>query len=270
MNESTSEVGERLPLAERKDEDLPGHWLLARLGKRVLRPGGRALTEQLLDDAALTSSDVLEIAPGLGKTATSILRRNPRSYLGVESDPDAVALSQAAVGTAGRVVQADAQQTGADDASVDAVVGEAMLTMQSDRHKSEIVTEAFRVLRPGGRYAIHELALNPDTLSDTEKAEIRKALARSIKVNARPLTETEWRTLLTSAGFEVQLVRFAPMALLQPRRVIADEGIGRTLAFVTNVIRNRAARKRILGMRAVFTRYRDNLAAIEIIATKPA
>ena len=40
-----------LPLAGRKPEDMPGHWLLARLGKRVLRPGGRALTEQLLDDA---------------------------------------------------------------------------------------------------------------------------------------------------------------------------------------------------------------------------
>ncbi|AIC73092.1 hypothetical protein J108_01125 [Mycobacteroides abscessus subsp. bolletii CRM-0020] len=25
-----------LPLAEHRDEDLPGHWLLARLGKRAL------------------------------------------------------------------------------------------------------------------------------------------------------------------------------------------------------------------------------------------
>ena len=28
---------------------MPGHWLLARLGKRVLRPGGRELTRQMLD-----------------------------------------------------------------------------------------------------------------------------------------------------------------------------------------------------------------------------
>ncbi|MGW0036903.1 methyltransferase domain-containing protein [Gordonia sp. NPDC003376] len=266
----TAPSGDRLPLAERTVEDLPGHWLLAHLGKRVLRPGGRALTEQLLDDADLTDADVLEIAPGLGKTAASILDRNPRSYVGVEADSDAVSLTKQVVGGKGRVVTADADSTGLDDAVVDVAIGEAMLTMQSERHKAEIIAEAFRVLRPGGRYAIHELALNPDTLSDDEKTEIRRSLARSIKVNARPLTEAEWRTVLTGAGFVVETVRFAPMALLQPRRVIADEGVARTLRFVANVIRQPAARKRILGMRKTFTTYRDNLAAIEVIARKPA
>ncbi|MCF8610367.1 methyltransferase domain-containing protein [Gordonia sp. HY285] len=258
-----------LPLANRKVEDVPGHWLLARLGKRVLRPGGRGMTEQMIDDADLTGTDVLEIAPGLGKTAAAILEKNPRSYVGVESDGAAAALTGKAIGSRGRVVEGDASATGLDDESVDAAIGEAMLTMQSDRHKSEIISEAFRVLRPGGRYAIHELSLNPDTLGDDQKTEIRKALARSIKVNARPLTEDEWRTILTDAGFTVAKVRFAPMALLEPRRVLADEGILRTLRFVGNVLRDRGARRRILGMRSVFVKYRDNLAAIEIIAVKP-
>lgn len=259
-----------LPLADRKAEDVPGHWLLARLGKRVLRPGGRAMTERMLDDARLADSDVLELAPGLGKTATAILAKNPSSYVGVESDASAAALTEKAVGSRGRIVEGDASATGLDDESVDAAIGEAMLTMQTDRHKSEIIDEAFRVLRPGGRYAIHELSLNPDTLADEQKTEIRKALARSIKVNARPLTEDEWRTILTDSGFAIQTVRFAPMALLEPRRVIADEGFLRTVRFAFNVIRNKGARARILGMRSVFVKYRDNLAAIEIIAVKPS
>ncbi|MGV9795658.1 SAM-dependent methyltransferase [Gordonia sp. NPDC003422] len=225
---------DELPFAARKTEDMPGHWLLARLGKLVLRPGGRELTEQLLDDAELSDADVLEIAPGLGKTARSIIDRNPKTYVGV-------------------VV----------------AIGEAMLTMQSDRAKADIVAEAFRVLRPGGRYAIHELALHPDTLPDEAKTEIRKQLARSIKVNARPLTEQEWRKLLTDAGFEIAKVGFAKMALLQPRRVLADEGPLRTLKFVGNVLRDKDARSRVLGMRATFTKYRDQLAAIEVIAVKP-
>ncbi|MCF8571747.1 methyltransferase domain-containing protein [Gordonia sp. HY002] len=258
-----------LPLANRKVEDVPGHWLLARLGKRVLRPGGRGMTEQMLDDADLSGADVLEIAPGLGKTAGAILSHGPRSYVGVESDGDAATLTEKVVGDRGRVVEGDASATGLESESVDAAIGEAMLTMQTDRHKAEIAAEAFRVLRPGGRYAIHELSLNPDTLADDQKTEIRKALARSIKVNARPLTEDEWRTVMTDAGFTVEQVRFAPMALLEPRRVIADEGVLRTVRFVSNVIRNRAARVRILGMRSVFLKYRDNLAAIEIIAVKP-
>lgn len=258
-----------LPLSDRRDEDLPGHWLLAKVGKRVLRPGGRELTAALLDDAALAGADVVELAPGLGKTAVEILGRRPRSYLGVEADEQAVALAAAAIGDRGRVVHADADDTGLDAASADVVVGEAMLTMQSDRGKSAIIDEAFRVLRPGGRYAVHELSLHPDTLPDDAKTEIRKALARSIKVNARPLTEAEWREALERSGFVVERVRFAPMALLEPARMIADEGVAGTARIAFNVARNPSARKRILGMRKVFAKYRDQMAAIEVIVRKP-
>lgn len=267
MTESTTH--DDLPLAGRKDEDMPGHWLLARMGKRVLRPGGLELTRSMLKDAALPGSDVVELAPGLGKTAADILAAGPKSYVGVEADPDAVSLTQKVVGTRGRLVEADASATGLDADSSDVVVGEAMLTMQSERGKDAIIGEAFRVLRPGGRYAIHELALEPDSLSDGQKTEIRQALARSIKVNARPLTEAEWRERLTAAGFEIEKVGYARMALLEPRRVIADEGPMRALTITANVLRNGDARRRILGMRSVFRKYRKELAAIEIIARKP-
>ena len=35
-----------------KTEKMPGHWVLARLGKRVLRPGGMQLTRRLLEAAS--------------------------------------------------------------------------------------------------------------------------------------------------------------------------------------------------------------------------
>lgn len=258
-----------LPLPGRKDQDLPGHWLLARMGKRVLRPGGLELTRHVLADAGLAGSDVVELAPGLGRTAADILAATPKSYVGVEADRDAVALTEKAVGGRGTVIHADAADTGLEAQSADVVVGEAMLTMQSDRGKDVIIGEAFRVLRPGGRYAIHELALEPDTLSDEQKTEIRHALARSIKVNARPLTEAEWRDRLTAAGFEVEQVRFAKMALLEPKRMIADEGPLRALRIAGNLAVHPDARRRILGMRKAFRKYRAELAAIEIIARKP-
>ncbi|MFZ0835182.1 MAG: methyltransferase domain-containing protein [Mycobacterium sp.] len=256
-------------MAGRDTAHLPGHWLLARLGKRVLRPGGRELTERMLTDAELTGVDVVELAPGLGKTARTILSRQPRSYIGVESDEGAVELTRRAVGVDGQVLRGNASATGMPDATADVVIGEAMLTMQTDAHKAEIVAEAFRLLRPGGRYAIHELALTPDGVDGSVKTEIRTALARSIKVNARPLTAAEWTNLLTAAGFDVRTTSFAPMALLEPRRLIADEGPARTLRFVANVVRDADARTRVRGMRSTFRKHRQNLAAIAVIAVKP-
>ena len=150
-----------LPLADRDDASVQGHWLLARLGKRVLRPGGLELTERLLGHAELTDADVVELAPGLGRTAAEIIARRPRSYQGIDRDPQAVRAVQPIVGAFGQVHTADAAETGLSDASADVVIGEAMLTMQGERAKTAIVAEAVRLLRPGGRYAIHELALTP-------------------------------------------------------------------------------------------------------------
>ncbi|MGO1800785.1 MAG: hypothetical protein ACTH03_10820, partial [Corynebacterium casei] len=57
---------EQLPGTSRADEDMQGHWLLVKLGKRVLRPGGRELTERLLCLAGVPNVDVVELAPGCG------------------------------------------------------------------------------------------------------------------------------------------------------------------------------------------------------------
>jgi hypothetical protein len=44
---------------------------------------------------------------------------------------------------------------------------------------------------PAHYWAIHELALAPDSISDEVKTDVRQSLARAIKVNARPLTVAE-------------------------------------------------------------------------------
>lgn len=259
-----------LPQAGRRIEDLQGHWLLARMGKRVLRPGGAELTRTMLADARLDGADVVEFAPGLGRTATEILAAGPRSYTGVDQDADAVRRVSALVAGRGQVRQAEASDTGLPDACADVVVGEAMLTMQGERGKHGIITEAVRLLRPGGRYAIHELGLTPDEIQPEVATEIRRSLARAIKVNARPLTIQEWSDLLEGSGLVVEAVSTAPMALLRMRRNLQDEGIAGVARMLWRVLRNSEARARILAMRRTFTRYEKSLIAVAIIARKPA
>ena len=84
-------MAETLPFADRPVEKAPGHWVLARAGKTVLRPGGLALTTWALKRAILPGSDVVEFAPGLGVTASAIIGVGPASYVGVERDPNASA-----------------------------------------------------------------------------------------------------------------------------------------------------------------------------------
>ena len=169
---------------------MPGHWLLAQMGKRVLRPGGLELTTQMLESLDIRPSDsVVEFAPGLGVTAKMALARQPASYTGVEREEVAARQVRRYLDGNGRqCLVGRAEETGLPEESSTVVFGEAMLTMQTATHKTAIVREARRLLRPGGRYGIHELCLQPDDLDESVKSEISRALSETIHVGARPLT----------------------------------------------------------------------------------
>ncbi|MDX1579864.1 MAG: methyltransferase domain-containing protein [Gemmatimonadota bacterium] len=249
----------------------PGHWVLAKMGKRVLRPGGLELTERMLDGLAIgDTDDVVELAPGLGVTARLALDRDPASYTGVERDSDAARRVSAFLdGPDRRCLVGRAQDTGLADGCASVVYCEAMLTMQTPGEKKRIVQEAFRILRPGGRYGIHELCLQPDDLDAAVRQEIGQALTGAIHVGARPLTRQEWRSLLEEAGFTVGLAAVAPMHLLEPRRLIRDEGWRGAARFLWNVARTPEARRRVQAMRGAFREHADHLGSIALVATKP-
>lgn len=251
---------------------MPGHWLLARLGKRVLRPGGVELTRCLLDGVRISpGDDVIEVAPGLGATTRLLLEAGPASYTGVDRDPAAADLVATMLdGPNRRVVQASATDTGLPDASADVVFGEAYLTMQPDSQKQKIIAELARVLRPGGRLAVHEVAFAPDDIVDARRNAVAGALRNTIKVNVTPLTVTGWRELLTEHGFEVTEQASLPLHLLEPRRLVSDEGIAGAVRFVANVARDRDARTRVVAMRKAMRANASNLQAIGLVATRVA
>ena len=217
-----------------------GHWILAKLGKKVLRPGGRVLSEWLVKNLEITSKDdIVEFAPGLGFTANIACSYKPFSYTGVDMNEAAAALAKKNIHYENsRVIVADAAASTLPDAFANKVYGEAMLTMQPLEHKKAIIAEAFRILKPGGYYAIHELGLQPDNVSEEQ-------------------------------GFKVVKEQHNAMLLLENKRVWQDEGIFRTLKFFFNLFTHPDLRKRVMNMKKTFRKHQKNLDAIALVVQKP-
>lgn len=247
-----------------------GHWLLSKMGKKVLRPGGKELTLKLLHGMNFNHEDeVVEFAPGIGYTAFHVLAKHPKNYTGVELNEEAAAgLRRKIFGDGKQIIIGDASKTHLPNECASKVYGEAMLTMHVDKRKSEIIREAFRLLKPGGYYGIHELGLTPDSIDEAVKAKVQRELSLCIKVNARPLTQQEWIALLQNEGFKIIHVYSNPMLLLETRRIIDDEGFLRSLKIGFNILRDTSARRRINEMRCVFNRYKKEMNAIAIVAQK--
>lgn len=255
---------------EKKLNDKQGHWILAKLGKRVLRPGGRELTKVLIDSMDIQGNDdVVELAPGLGFTAGLVCARKPASYTGVDNNVQAASLARRSIRyDKVNMIIADASETTLPDAVATKVYGEAMLTMQPLEHKTAIIKEAARILKPGGYYGIHELSLVPDTLSEDLRQRVYKELSANIRVHARPLTTTEWTELLENNGFTVVNTAHNAMSLLEWSRVVQDEGLLRTFRIVYNVLTQSELRSRVLQMRATFRKHQHNIGAVAIVARK--
>jgi ubiquinone/menaquinone biosynthesis C-methylase UbiE len=247
-----------------------GHWILAKMGKKVLRPGGKELTLELINSLRIQrTDDVVEFAPGLGYTASVALQKQPKTYTGVELNESAASLLRGIInGEDRKIIVGNAANSTLKENSADKVYGEAMLTMQADHRKSEIIREAHRILKKGGLYGIHELGLYPDGLNEEIKLDIQKQLGHTIKVTARPMTQSEWTSLLEKEGFKIVKVVSNAMSLLEFKRVIDDEGIFSTIKIVFNILTHPKERKRILAMRNTFRKYNQHMNAIAIIAKK--
>jgi cyclopropane fatty-acyl-phospholipid synthase-like methyltransferase len=265
MKSARSLPGEHLDATK-----VPGHWLLSRLGKRVLRPGGLELTRCMLEGLSIRpDDDVVEFGPGLGVTRLTLARR-PHSYVGIERNENAATIVRRYLRGLGRnCLIASAEKTGMASAQASVVYGEAMLTMQSDRQKAMIIAEASRLLRPGGRYGIHELCLVPDDIRRETRELIENDLTSTIHVGARPLTIAEWHTLLAEHNFRITHSATAPMHLFEVPRLIQDEGLGRVLVIAGRLLVDGEARARVFAMKNAFRNHGTHLRAVTIIGQKP-
>ncbi len=101
------------------------------------------------------------------------------------------------------------------DKTVDVIISNCVVNLTPDKAKA--LSEAFRVLKPGGRVAISDVVIDPDLSGLPVSEETVRASLSWAGCIAGALTSTQYRTLLAGAGFEdisVDVQRRSSMEIL--------------------------------------------------------
>ncbi len=81
------------------------------------------------------------------------------------------------------------------DNTVDVIISNCVINLSGD--KDRVMREAFRVLKPGGRFAVSDVVIRGEV-----PAEVRKSMELWVGCIAGALQETEYQQKLETAGFE--------------------------------------------------------------------
>jgi ubiquinone/menaquinone biosynthesis C-methylase UbiE len=82
------------------------------------------------------------------------------------------------------------------DNSVDVIISNCVINLSAD--KDRVIAEAFRVLKPGGRFAVSDIVVRGDDMP----IEVRRSMELWVGCVAGALEETTYRRMLAGAGFE--------------------------------------------------------------------
>ncbi|MDP9337948.1 MAG: arsenite methyltransferase [Acidobacteriota bacterium] len=105
------------------------------------------------------------------------------------------------------------------DNSVDIIISNCVINLSAD--KSQVLNEAFRVLKPGGRFAVSDVVTRGEI-----RAEVRKNVLLWVGCVAGALGEADYRSKLQASGFEQ--VEIQPTRIYKAedaREFLATEGI---------------------------------------------
>jgi arsenite methyltransferase len=105
------------------------------------------------------------------------------------------------------------------DNSVDVVISNCVINLSAD--KDRVLREAFRVLRPGGRFAVSDVVVRGPVPAD-----IRRNVELWAGCIAGALDESDYRAKLAAAGFtEIEIEPTRVYKIEDARRVLASHGM---------------------------------------------
>lgn len=179
--------------------EVPENALLASFGcgnptaLAELRPG-----ETVLDLGSGGGIDVLLSAKRVGPTGFAY---------GLDMTDEMLALAERNRAEAGAenvgFLKGHIEEVPLPDASVDVIVSNCVINLSTDKRR--VLGEAFRVLRPGGRFAVSDMVVQGSMPDD-----VRRDVESWAGCVAGALEETEYRAHLSDAGFvdvDLEVVR---------------------------------------------------------------
>ncbi|HEY7403086.1 MAG TPA: arsenite methyltransferase [Candidatus Angelobacter sp.] len=171
--------------------EIPAEAMLASLGcgnptaLARLNPG-----EVVLDLGSGGGIDVLLSARRVGPTG--------KAY-GLDMTDEMLALANANKAKAGlanvEFLRGEIENIPLPDGAVDVIISNCVINLSAD--KDRVLREAFRVLKPGGRFAVSDVVTRGEMLP-----EIRRSVLLWVGCVAGALEENEYREKLALAGFE--------------------------------------------------------------------
>jgi len=170
--------------------------------------------ETVLDLGSGGGIDVLLSAKRVGPTG--------KAY-GLDMTDDMLALARENQRQAGALnvefLKGEIESIPLPDNSVDVVISNCVINLSAD--KSRVLREAFRVLRPGGRFAVSDVVVRGEV-----PASVRKSMLLWVGCIAGALEESDYRAKLTSAGFvDVDLESTRTYDIEDARVFLTEAGI---------------------------------------------
>jgi SAM-dependent methyltransferase len=146
--------------------------------------------EIVLDLGSGGGIDVLLSAKRVGPTGKAF---------GLDMTDEMLALARANQAKAGvtnvEFLKGEIENIPLPDASVDVIISNCVINLSAD--KDRVLREAFRVLKPGGRFAVSDVVTR-EAVPD----EVRKHVLLWVGCIAGALQDTDYRAKLASAGFQ--------------------------------------------------------------------
>lgn len=168
---------------------------------------------------------VLDLGSGGGIDVLLSARRvgpNGKAY-GLDMTDDMLALARENQKKSGlnnvEFLRGEIENIPLPDNSVDVIISNCVINLSGD--KDRVLQEAFRVLKPGGRFAVSDVVVRGEL-----PEEIRRSMLLWVGCIAGALSESEYTSKLRSAGFQqIELEATRVYGVEDARAVLAGQGI---------------------------------------------